>query len=160
MRRLFSGKTNDNAEQQTKLGIENEFWNFIKEVKAEWTFEEVKSKMKEAMGHQKIEDLLYARGPVGEVPIHMCFLYGTKNHLIMASEMCELKEEIIKAEYIGDLYQGENLLHIAVIKKSLAGIEFLLNRDPSLLEGCATGEFFKVYHYLVLFNNSSQWPSR
>ena len=50
------------------------------------------------------------------------------------------------------MYCGENILHIAIVKRNPAMVEWLLSNSilephrQELLNGTATGEFFKMYN--------------
>jgi ankyrin repeat protein len=89
------------------------------------------------------------RGHVGEIPLHMCFLYGTDKQIRIGWEMIEKDPSLISEQYNGEDYLGENILHIAIIKKrkdlviELVAKE-LINGGTNLLNAQACGNFFKI----------------
>ncbi|CAF1171543.1 unnamed protein product [Rotaria sp. Silwood1] len=91
-----------------------------------------------------------ARGPVGECPIHMLFLYGTESHLNMARYVITNFPYTITQIYNQAEYYGEMPLHIAIIKRNPTMVEWLLgyehNKDyiEQQLTAAASGNFFKV----------------
>ncbi|CAF0801749.1 unnamed protein product [Adineta ricciae] len=91
-----------------------------------------------------------ARGPVGDCPIHMCFLYGSDTHLSMARYLITKFPHTITQIYNEDEYYGENALHIAIIKRNATMVEWLLGDEQNQryqrkqLTACASGNFFKV----------------
>ncbi|CAF3650671.1 unnamed protein product [Adineta steineri] len=91
-----------------------------------------------------------ARGPVGECPIHMLFLYGTETHLKMAQYLIRNFPYTITQIYNLPEYYGEVALHIAIIKQNPTMVEWLLG-DPlnepyqvQQLTSAAKGKFFSV----------------
>lgn len=86
------------------------------------------------------------RGSVGELPVHMAFIFDrpTLGRRIM-SEFPELFTAIydnsISPQH--DLYHGENCLHIAIVKNDLTSFRFLAERCPDLFNQRATGSFFQ-----------------
>ncbi|CAF3432259.1 unnamed protein product [Rotaria sp. Silwood1] len=91
-----------------------------------------------------------ARGPVGECPIHMLFLYGTETHLNMARYLITHFPHTITQIYNQSEYYGENVLHIAIIKRNATMVEWLLGDEKNRayreqqLTAAACGNFFKV----------------
>ncbi|CAF0874251.1 unnamed protein product [Rotaria sordida] len=91
-----------------------------------------------------------ARGPVGECPIHMLFLYGTETHLNMARYLITNFPHTITQIYNESEYYGEIVLHIAIIKRNATMVEWLLGDEKNLpyreqqLTAAACGNFFKV----------------
>src|SRR4051812_14161796 len=55
---------------------------------------------------------LWVRGPVGELPIHMCYIV---QQFECADAMVEHDPRLLRAAYTGQEYTGENLLHIAIV---------------------------------------------
>ncbi|CAF0946381.1 unnamed protein product, partial [Didymodactylos carnosus] len=89
------------------------------------------------------------RGFVGECPLHMMFIYGTDSHIEMAKYVIGKFPDATTQIYNQAEYYGENVLHIAIIKKNAAMVDWLLV-DPSnkpyketLLKATASGNFFK-----------------
>jgi len=97
-------------------------------------------------------------GPVGEYPIHICFLLGLKDlgmelvknyyntpKLINIGYQDDLQP--YKAELVGrksfdcGLYTGETILHIAIVTCDKETVEFLLRHGASL-DSRAIGVFF------------------
>ena len=104
-------------------------------------------------------------GPVGESPVHICFLMGLtdigkevianyypdrkslsvayKNDLLpLQSENAfdKIKEDLSYPE--NGLYTGETLLHIAIVNEDAASVEYLLGRGIDI-SSRATGLFFQ-----------------
>ncbi|CAF1601501.1 unnamed protein product, partial [Didymodactylos carnosus] len=93
----------------------------------------------------KDQNIVNERGFVGECPLHMLFLYGTPEHLELAKYIIRRFPGAITAIYNLSEYYGENVLHVAIIKKNAEMVEWLLG-DPNnyayrdqLLNGTATG---------------------
>lgn len=97
-------------------------------------------------------------GPVGEYPIHICFLLGLKElgmelvekhyctkHLINVGYQDDLKryeDRLIGRKFFDrGLYTGETILHIAIVTCDADTVEFLLQRGASLYSR-AIGVFF------------------
>lgn len=83
------------------------------------------------------------RGPVGEIPLHLCFLYSSEKQIQMAWDMIEVDPTLLLEEYNGQVYGGENVLHIVIIKKRLDLVKQLVAKEPRLLLSKASGSFFK-----------------
>ncbi|CAF1556272.1 unnamed protein product [Rotaria magnacalcarata] len=90
-----------------------------------------------------------ARGPVGECPIHMLFLYGTETHLNMARYLIINFPYTITQIYNKEEYYGEIVLHIAIIKRNPTMVEWLLGEEHNKayleqqLTSAASGVFFQ-----------------
>ena len=101
---------------------------------------------------------LLERGHVGETVAHMCMLWQTPAHLHILRELVEMfGEPLVNAEYtspmfkgnvntnyvlsIFDFESGQTLLHIAVIKRDLFMVRYLLNNAADI-QARATGTFF------------------
>ncbi|CAF1156051.1 unnamed protein product [Adineta steineri] len=90
-----------------------------------------------------------ARGPVGDCPIHMLFLYGTEAHLKMARYLIKRFPEIVIQIYNQPEYYGEIVLHIAIISRNAIIIEWLLSNErvrlyrEQQLTATASGHFFQ-----------------
>ncbi|CAF4142511.1 unnamed protein product [Rotaria sp. Silwood2] len=95
-------------------------------------------------------DIINARGAVGECPIHMLFLYATGKHLEIARDLIMRFPIIVTQIYNKPTYYGENILHIAIVKRETAMVEWLLSNDylepyrEQLLTATATGDFFEI----------------
>jgi len=104
------------------------------------------------------QELLRERGPVGEIPLHICFLLGSVRQLEMAWYMIKQDPEIVSlsyqggwnpntAPYLPSPYEGENILHIAIVNKRFDLVKKLVDGYPNyskqLLCSRATGSFFQ-----------------
>ena len=109
---------------------------------------------------RKDVDLLRVRGAVGELPIHYCFLLGGDgghpSNLDLGFEMLKRDKHLIDTQYEGQEdkegrvhvspYEGENILHIAIINQLPMEVINRLLAAPGgkrLLNQGATGSFFK-----------------
>lgn len=88
--------------------------------------------------------VLYERGAVGELPIHMCYIFHSAAHLAMADRMVSVYPDLLTAIYTGVEYYGENILHIAIINRDVAAVTNLVKQCRKLLDATATGNFFKL----------------
>ncbi|CAF1052768.1 unnamed protein product [Rotaria sordida] len=95
-------------------------------------------------------DVINTRGAVGECPIHMLFLCGTDAHLEIARDLIIRFPIIVTQIYNKPRYYGENILHIAIVKRNPTMVEWLLYNNhlesyrEELLTATATGDFFKI----------------
>jgi len=87
--------------------------------------------------------LLYDRGPVGETPIHLCFLFNQPAQLKIARDLIGQYPECITSIYETQLYRGETYLHITIVNRDLEMTRWLVSQKPELLEMPATGGFFQ-----------------
>eukprot|EP01103_Thecamoeba_quadrilineata_P015282 TRINITY_DN477_c0_g1_i1.p1 TRINITY_DN477_c0_g1~~TRINITY_DN477_c0_g1_i1.p1 ORF type:complete len:642 (+),score=111.44 TRINITY_DN477_c0_g1_i1:45-1970(+) len=87
--------------------------------------------------------IVQSRGDVGETPIHMCLIYNSDAHKEMAKTLIERYPRIVNDKYSGQEYLGENLLHIAIINREKDMVRYLVETEPSLMNGTAVGRFFK-----------------
>lgn len=71
-------------------------------------------------------------------------MYGSEVSIKIAEYMERKDPEVLKLAYTGLVFEGENLLHIAIVKKNKKLVKRLLSQAPELLEGRATGNFFHV----------------
>ena len=84
------------------------------------------------------------RGAVGDLPIHMTFLYNTPKHHEIARWILDNYPHMITAQYLGSEYYGENILHIAIINQDFPTVrELVLRGEKDLLTARATGRFFQ-----------------
>jgi len=86
--------------------------------------------------------VLSTRGPVGELPLHMAFLYASPAHHVLAFYLMSRCPHLITETYLGTEYHGENILHICIIQQHVRMVERLVRMEPSLLLARATGRFF------------------
>ncbi|CAF3806276.1 unnamed protein product [Rotaria sp. Silwood1] len=95
-------------------------------------------------------DLINKRGAIGECPIHVLFLRGTDAHFDIARDLILRFPTIITQTYYSSKYHGENILHIAIVQRNPAMVEWLLSNDhlesyrQQLLTARTTGSFFKT----------------
>ena len=89
-------------------------------------------------------EVLNIRGGVGELPIHLCYIYNSKVQLQIADYMVTINPDLLKAVYDGPVFKGENLLHIAIVKKNFKLVKQLMEAVPELIHGRAEGSFFQV----------------
>ena len=97
---------------------------------------------------RKDPSLLTRRGPVGELPFHFCFLLGKVE---MGFEFLQMKPQLVAEVYEGQAdepspYEGENILHIAIVNKvPIAVIERMvrIHNGSRLFSGTVTGSFFR-----------------
>ena len=82
-------------------------------------------------------DALHARGPVGDTPLHLCFLYHGPAHKRLAEFILDTIPAAVLQTYTGDEYRGENCLHIAVVTGDLEGVRMLLTRAQAHAEAAA-----------------------
>lgn len=88
-------------------------------------------------------EAMYEVGPVGELPLHLCFLYNGHEQLAIAWKMIERDPKLITEVYKGTEYTGENVLHIAIIKQNFESLSRLIKVEPALAKAGATGKFFQ-----------------
>ncbi|UJR09267.1 hypothetical protein I4U23_013512 [Adineta vaga] len=95
-------------------------------------------------------DVINSRGAVGECPIHMLFLCGSDAHLEIARDLILRFPSTVTQIYHKPIYYGENILHIAIVKRNPTMVEWLLGTEElepyrkELLTARATGDFFKI----------------
>lgn len=75
--------------------------------------------------------ILQERGPVGECPIHLAFLYNSPDHAEIIDIILAHDPLSVFAQYVGDEYHGENCLHIAIINQNLQLVQRLLGLPNS-----------------------------
>ena len=100
------------------------------------------------------------RGAVGETPLHICLLNGSKLHLDLARRLVKLFPCLVQDIHLSDEYyglfkisyilagniskifiKGENALHIAIANQDLHMVSFLLKYKADIHGRCC-GEFF------------------
>lgn len=96
-------------------------------------------------------ETLRERGPVGETPTHLMILYGgassldASKQLMAAKYVGERHPWTLNDVYVGEEYNGESTLHIAVVNENIELVRWLLLYTPdvkTLLEARAIGKFF------------------
>jgi len=94
---------------------------------------------------------LRERGPVGETPLHLMLLYGGSSDIEGNAQLRSAKAigtrwpATLNDLYVGSEYFGESCLHIAIVNKNRALVDWLLTTTPdvaTLLAARATGRFF------------------
>lgn len=94
---------------------------------------------------------LRERGPVGETPLLLMFLYGGSGTMVSSAQLRSAAyvgkayPQTINDVYVGDEYFGESALHIAVVNQNEELVDWLLRMTPdaaALLGARATGRFF------------------
>eukprot|EP00808_Paulinella_micropora_P028261 g3266.t1 len=84
------------------------------------------------MALELLEDdpkLLEQRGPVGENPIHLCFLFNQKEQKELAETILNKYPQYLHSIYENPIYHGETYLHIAIVNKDLRMVRYLLDRQ-------------------------------
>ena len=88
-------------------------------------------------------NLLRDRDQCGATPLQLLVLKHTEPALKIAQEIIQQQPELCTDEYTGEMYKGETLLHMAIIKRSLEMVKLLVTICPDKLLGKrATGKFF------------------
>ena len=92
----------------------------------------------------KLERLLDAdpravksRGAVGETLLHLCYLLHSPERTDIAHRLLDREPSLIETVYTGNIYHGENALHMAIANSDLPEARFLFRRCPRLLYGHA-----------------------
>lgn len=90
-------------------------------------------------------DCLQARDSVGAAPLHIAFLFGHyklgKRMLLRAKHLATLTYTSFDQEN-PSAYEGENVLHNAIVHRQFALARWLVQEVPALLTAEATGKFF------------------
>eukprot|EP00759_Apiculatamorpha_spiralis_P029045 PhF_6_TR31436/c0_g1_i3/m.46112/K04975/TRPV6; transient receptor potential cation channel subfamily V member 6 len=86
---------------------------------------------------------LDVRGPVGETPLLMSFLFGHPKMKTAAREIIAVQPTLAQQQYTGLEYLGENALHISIVNKDFDAVRFLVETNPEVLKGRAKGTFFQ-----------------
>jgi len=111
---------------------------------------------------QRIKDLALSRGDdaeefflknrdgVGATILHLCFLWNKPQHIEIAKWLMDRYPRLITARYHLDLasrgpssYEGENILHLAIVNRDIDQVKEVVKRAPELLHHRAYGEFFQ-----------------
>jgi hypothetical protein len=152
-----------NAKQVKRLSQKGTIWHAVSNFaspdgKESW--EKVKTAIKLIKGEGKniceVDNLVPwmtgdDRGVFGETPLHILLLFNNFNEpdpnlFQFFSELWDLCPLLHALPYTRPLYEGENVLHIAIIKKAGPDVFAKMKSSPNwteLCEGRATGEFFK-----------------
>ena len=88
------------------------------------------------------------RGPFGETPLHIALLFNEPSEQLtnFFLEMWDMSSHEVRiAEYAAEPFTGENVLHIAIMKKvGLEIVKKIVESEKELLHGKVTGKFFKA----------------
>ena len=87
--------------------------------------------------------VLWKRDTLHARPLHMCFVYGSPAHHVMADHIMERYPELVCDQYEGTEYTGETILHIAIVNQQEAIVRNLLSINKHLLTLRAVGKFFQ-----------------
>ena len=129
--------SNDDLQKQAEAAHQDGIWSYL----LEGNYEKVVSII------ENNNSMAYTRGAMKELPLHLCFLYNSEKHFKIAKYLLEKFNDTILTIYESAEYYGENILHIAIVNKQLELIQYILEKDVRLLEGRATGDFFKVLSF-------------
>lgn len=91
-------------------------------------------------------ECLQVRDSVGAAPLHIAFLFG---HYELGKQMLLRAKHLATITYTSfdpdspSAYEGENVLHIAIVHRQFALAEWLVQEVPGLLSAETTGKFFR-----------------
>ena len=107
-------------------------------------------------------DCISSRDAVGAAPVHFAFLMGKED---LGKLLVTRYPECATLVYTQGPYEGENILHIAIVQRKSRLVQWLLETHPTLLNSEAIGQFFALSGatyfggYPLLFAvASNQWP--
>ena len=83
--------------------------------------------------------ILQGRDAVGAAPVHFAFLCYEND---IGKALVEKYPSEADLQYTKGPYEGENILHIAIIHQDPDLVEWLLERHPHLLTHETVGKFF------------------
>ncbi|KAK1931774.1 Transient receptor potential cation channel subfamily V member 1 [Phytophthora citrophthora] len=92
------------------------------------------------------ENCLALRDSVGAAPVHIAFLFG---HYELGKRIVLRCRALASLTYMSsDIhepspYEGENILHIAIIHRQTELVQWLVQKTPQLIRAETTGEFFR-----------------
>ena len=151
----------ENGKQIRMLSHRNTIWHAVsnsgsKEGKRSWCLVRLVASVALALGSEcwwMEGGEQGARGVFGETPLHILLLFGggSADARTLFTHLWEACPRLRTAQYTHRLYRGENVLHIAVIRRVGMGvIETILGGPEAeareLLGQRATGEFFRNEH--------------
>jgi ankyrin repeat protein len=93
---------------------------------------------------------IQSRGPVGETICHFLLLLSppgdkyAEERTQICKDLIEKFPSAILDEYCEQPYVGENLLHIAIVNRNTEMVKWLVEKQPELMKGRATGTFFSM----------------
>eukprot|EP01013_Petalomonas_cantuscygni_P009690 TRINITY_DN2257_c0_g1_i1.p1 TRINITY_DN2257_c0_g1~~TRINITY_DN2257_c0_g1_i1.p1 ORF type:complete len:989 (+),score=244.32 TRINITY_DN2257_c0_g1_i1:139-3105(+) len=103
------------------------------------------------------------RGPLGSLPVHMCFLINSSFHKLLGMFMITFDERLrasrarrsrahlprlIEVPYFSDenpdddVFHGQNLLHTALVHRDTELVQWLVRLCPRLIMGYCSGPFY------------------
>lgn len=91
-------------------------------------------------------ECLHIRDSVGAAPVHIAFLFG---HYELGKRIISVAKHLATLSYSSfdeknpSVYEGENVLHIAIIHRQLELAQWLVREVPELVNAETTGEFFE-----------------
>jgi hypothetical protein len=162
VRSVFAGQSDTltntsmkNARQIQMLSENKTIWHAVsafskEEGKTSWNLAKLVKSMTENMtldppGWVTGKD----RGVFGETPLHIALLWNKQDTVDLTKffhELWDMCPRLRTAQYTDPLYKGENVLHIAIVKKADAAIIRRIVESeewPVLREHRAVGHFFK-----------------
>jgi|MDSY01.1.fsa_nt_gb hypothetical protein len=88
--------------------------------------------------------VLRQRDPVGATPLLLLALFKSKKHIELAKRVIHFdkKGDRLCDKYTSGPYEGENILHIAIVNENLDFARWLLQKNKSLLVDQTVGSFF------------------
>ena len=84
-------------------------------------------------------DCMSLRDPAGAAPVHFAFLLGRDE---IGKELVQRYPQCTTWVYSHGPYEGENLLHIAIVRQNEELVQWLLTANPEVLNAEALGPFF------------------
>mmetsp|Transcript_31572 Transcript_31572/g.100981 ORF Transcript_31572/g.100981 Transcript_31572/m.100981 type:complete len:840 (-) Transcript_31572:42-2561(-) len=146
VRMLEAEANKDNAHQALLSTIPGTIWNAVTYAHTE---QGQKSWRMATSKNSKTVDWMTGerRGIMGETPLHLAVLFNSsKEHNRLMHQLWDNYPELRTAVYEGNLYKGENVLHIAIVRKlDMSIIRKFVESDEGkvLLNQQAVGSFFK-----------------
>jgi len=121
------------VDAQTEMAFSHPVWSAI--------FRNARDELESILAEDP--DALEIRGAVGEMPVHMCCIFG---HTDLAKWIIQNYPEQAEAQYEGPEYHGENCLHIAIVNRNYELVHFLATLPcwDKLLTDSADGNFFSL----------------
>ncbi|OWY94622.1 hypothetical protein PHMEG_00035595, partial [Phytophthora megakarya] len=91
------------------------------------------------------DNCLMLRDSVGAAPIHIAFLFGHYDlgkRLVLRCRPLATLTYSSEDQHAPCPYEGENILHIAIIRRELELVQWLVREAPQLVRAETTGKFF------------------
>ena len=89
------------------------------------------------------EIILSSRDSAGANALHKLAIFNTNAHILILKQLLEKTPSFICEQYEGEKYEGESLIHIAIVNRRTDLVKFLVQNAPSVLCQRAVGTFFK-----------------